>query len=919
MPVFLFTDIEDSTKKWEKYSAAMPKALKIHDDILANAVNAGGGRIIKHTGDGIFAVFNSKNAVNAAVDIQKKIGSEKWDNVGELRVRIGIHAGEAEARGEDYFGPEINKTARVLSLGWGGQILATPEAIDGSALPEGTSLQDLGLFSLKGVEAPQRVMGVINEKVKWQKFPPLKSSTQQFFNMPSYNTVFTGREKECAYINSFFGSAGARCLTLVAQGGMGKSRLAAEAVKTLAEIYLDGIAYVELAPINEPERIPFEIANVLSYTFYEDEAPVKQLVNYLKDRKMLLILDNFEHLLEGADIISSIINGCPRTSVLVTSRARLGIEKESALELHGLEMGENGEAVKLFWEHALKYAGGREFDEDEKKAAVKFCEKVNGLPLAMELAAPWLKVMSVNEIVDEMESGADILKDSKAGARHSSMRSLFEYSYSLLSESEKNLMKKLTFFKGGFSRQAAVKITLCSLSELMSLADKSFIKIAGASKFIIHELVKQYAREKLEEDSAGLSELKQKHSGYYLSFLQSIKGSLTGPKQKELMENFGHELENINFAWNSAVDTRNYELLYDISEVMFNYYELRNRFIEGIDIFISAVMKTAGEPEAEALGGLLRTYAGALYRHIGAFDNSEKQLLKGIEILKIHGKMKEAAHGLNHLGLLYEGVNKYQQALSACRESLEIYENMKDTDSAAFSAMVLGSVLYNIKDYEQSTGYINQALSIFDKAQNLAGLAWANYTLAQVEKEQKKFTDAAAHFENGIRIYKHVSDKKGISWGYNMFCELEMERKNYDEARRLCMSGLKLRMEIGDLLGEIYSYTNLGIIGLEAGNLQEAYDNCVTAFRLSIKSNVPYKATENLIRAAEIKFRNNKVRDAARCAYSVFRFSNMPGETEEKARELLQRCEAILGNKDIENIKKAYQFISTDEILSLLE
>ncbi len=921
MPVFLFTDIEDSTKKWEKYSAAMPKVLKRHDDILGKVIKDNGGRIIKHTGDGVFASFNTQNGVKAAIEIEKMIGSEKWDGIGELRVRIGIHAGEAEERGDDYFGPEINKTARVLSLGWGGQILATPEAIDGCVIPEGTEVTDMGFFTLKGVEAPQKVFGVVNNSVKWLKFPPLKSSTQLFFNMPSYSTPFTGRDAEAARIYSFFSTAGAKCMTLVAQGGMGKSRLAAEAVRGLSETYLDGIAYIELAPLDTPDKIPFAVANVLNYTFYEDESPVKQLVDYFKDRKMLLVLDNFEHLLEGRDFISQIILNCPRTAVLATSRAILGMPGETVLELRGLDYSADGPAVKLFWEHASRYSGGREFDDDEKKAAVEFCRVVDGLPLAMELAAPWLKVLSVSELVKEMQAGADILKDSKAGAKHSSMRSLFEYSYGLLSESERRIMRRLTLFTGGFGRQAAVKVTGASLSELMSLSDKSFIKVSAPSRFVIHELIRQYAFEKFSSDAADVESVKREHTAYFTGYIRSMKGQLTGPRQRENMEAVSNDIENIISAWDAVQKHGGFDSLYEAAEPVFNFYELRNRFVEGADVFMTTVKKIepfeGGRTDAFALSSLLKSYAGALYRHIGAFDNSEKQLLAGIDGLKKCGKVKDAAHGLNHLGLLYEGVNKYDKAMKACTESHEIYTGLNDTDSAAFSGMVLASVLYSMKEYDRAYGHVSESMKVYEHAQNMAGFAWSNYTMAQIEMAQEKMDTAKNHFETGIRIYKHVMDKKGVSWGYNMLCELEIKARNYDEARRLCVSGLKIRLEIGDLLGELYSYTNLGIIALHDNKLQEAFDNAVTAFRLSMKAKADFKAAENLTRIAEIYFRQGKLTEAVRCASCVSRFTGMEKETKEKAQSIIDSCALKMKQQDIDNIQSAFRLINQDEIVEL--
>ena len=273
MTVFLFTDIENSTRLWEEHRGVMGAVLSRHDALLALAVAGRGGEVVKHLGDGIFAAFAGGDPMGCALDIQRRVAAEDWGDVGELRVRVALHAGEAEERGGDFFGPAVNRCTRLLAVGWGGQILVTPEVAGSCALPPGAAVLDLGVHVLKDVAEPQPILQLVHPELPRRDFPPLRSRAARPGNLPPQPTPFVGREKEIAALVAIVNQPSHRLLSLVGTGGVGKTRLALEVAAAVLERFEWGAYFVPLAPHNEPARIVASIADALNFSFYGRSQP----------------------------------------------------------------------------------------------------------------------------------------------------------------------------------------------------------------------------------------------------------------------------------------------------------------------------------------------------------------------------------------------------------------------------------------------------------------------------------------------------------------------------------------------------------------------------------------------------------------------------------------------------------------------
>ncbi len=441
---FLFTDIESSTRRWEEQPDAMRVALAAHDDVLRAAIEARGGWLFKNTGDGVCAAFASaRAAVDAAIDAQRAL---------ELPVRMGIATGEAERRGDDYFGPPLNRAARVRGAGHGGQILAASSTI---ALVDGFELIDLGPHQLRDLSEPLQLFQVCADGLR-RDFPPLKTLDRVPGNLPTQATSFVGRDTEVTAVHEALRAH--RLVTLVGVGGVGKTRLALQTAAEVLDEYRDGAWLVELAPILDAAELTEGVAAVFSVP-PQAGGWRDPLIQSLRGRQMLLVLDNCEHLLdEAASLVEAIIATCPGVTVLATSREALGVASEWAWPVPSLGLGADSAASILFIERAQAVAP--DFDpDDEQEVVAEICRRLDGIPLAIELAAARVRAMSPSQIHARLDERFRLLTGSRRSMeRHQTLRHAVQWSHDLLNEVERRVLQRASVFAGSFSLAAATAV-----------------------------------------------------------------------------------------------------------------------------------------------------------------------------------------------------------------------------------------------------------------------------------------------------------------------------------------------------------------------------------------------------------------------------------------------------------------------------
>jgi predicted ATPase/class 3 adenylate cyclase/tetratricopeptide (TPR) repeat protein len=510
---FLFTDIEGSSAIWERHPEAMKSAMARHDALLRAAVEGAGGVVVKTTGDGCYAVFETATeAASASLAIQRAFRDEPWVEAGvdPLRLRVGLNTGEAELRDGDYHGTSLNRAARLMSAGHGGQVLlsgATAALLGGSAepggsLPDGADLRDLGEYRLRGLSRPMHVHQLVAGDLP-ADFPPLQTETVAAVNLPNPSTRFVGRAPEVRQIVNLLTDPNVRLLSLVGPGGAGKTRLAIQAAGEVAgqggTRFPDGIYFVPLAPLGARDSMVTAVAQSVGLRFRAEESPHTQLMDYLRRKRLLLVMDNIEHLLDdgGAALPAEIVETAPGVGILATSRTRLNVQGEHLFPVGGMRAPEPAtvhrwrehgadieresagySAIQLFAHCAARVQRGFKLSADNIIDVARICRLVQGLPLGIELAAAWLAALSLPEIAAEIERCFDILSTDQHGIpeRQRSIRAVFDSSWELLTADERALLPALSVFRGSFTREAAGSVGGASLRTLLSLVNKSWLQ-----------------------------------------------------------------------------------------------------------------------------------------------------------------------------------------------------------------------------------------------------------------------------------------------------------------------------------------------------------------------------------------------------------------------------------------------------------
>jgi len=551
---FLFTDVEGSTRRWEADADAMRAALSAHDEVLRSAIEAHGGFMFKHTGDGVCAAFASpRSAVDAAIAAQRKL---------ELPVRMGIATGEAELREGDYFGTVLNRAARVMAAGHGGQILLAEST---AVLLSGVDLVDLGPRRLRDLPTPVGVFQVQAEGLRTD-FPPLRALDVSPGNLRPAPTSFIGRESELDQVHAAVKAH--RLVTLTGVGGVGKTRLATEVAGRLVDEFPDGVWFFELAAVTDPVAVPDAVAAVLGITQQPGKTVSESVAAALEGRLWLLVFDNCEHLRDAAaDLIEAILTQSATVRVVATSREGLGIADEQVWLVPSLDVGAgiDSAAVDLFVERAQGIAPGFAMvNGDESAAVVEICQRLDGIPLAIELAASRMASMTAGEMRDRLDQRFRLLVGSRRGlARHHTLRHAVAWSYDLLDDTEKAVLDRCSVFAGGFDLQSACAVAgsddldeYAILDRLDALVRKSLLiadRSSGRTRFSMLETIRQFAEEQLVA-SGEATNVRTAHSRYFAGREADILALWDSPRQREAYTWFTVELANLRTAFRWAAD-----------------------------------------------------------------------------------------------------------------------------------------------------------------------------------------------------------------------------------------------------------------------------------------------------------------------------------------------------------------------------
>jgi predicted ATPase/class 3 adenylate cyclase len=572
----LFTDVEGSTRLWETEPDNMAQALRRHDELLRAAIGQAGGYVFKTVGDAFCAAFATPQAaLEGALAAQRAITAEQWPTRRPIRVRMSLHTGVCEERDNDYFGPVVNRTARLEALAHGGQVLvsgATAELLSES-LPEGVTLRDLGLHRLKDLGRPERVFQ-LEAGFLQPNFPALASLDNPELpnNLPGQLSAFVGREPELIQVHSLVASA--RLVTLTGSGGCGKTRLALQVAAELLGTASDGVWFVGLASLTEAERIPEAVAIALGFADQVGQQPLLEpLIDALRDQDTLILLDNCEHVIDGAaKFCGQLVSECPRLRILATSREPLGIDGEHVYrvpslslppgEAEGVDAIVASDAVRLFVDRAQAQGPGFVLDEASAPLVASVCRRLDGIPLALELAAARLSSMSLQQVSDRLDQRFRLLTGGSRNAmpRQQTLQATVDWSFGLLTEPERDVLRRLSVFASGFELEGAEMICAADsvdafdvLDLLGSLVSKSLViaeRNPDSVRYRMLETIRQYAAEALLR-SGGEDEVvasRDRHAGYFMRLAEEAAPALAGPGQGRWLRRLDLEWKNLDSA-----------------------------------------------------------------------------------------------------------------------------------------------------------------------------------------------------------------------------------------------------------------------------------------------------------------------------------------------------------------------------------
>jgi predicted ATPase/DNA-binding CsgD family transcriptional regulator len=655
--------------------------------------------------------------------------------------------------------------------------------------------------------------------------PDRVTSRRQATNLPAEPTPFVGRQDELAAIKQHMTET--RLLTLTGPGGIGKTRLALKASAGSMDDFQDGCFFVSLAPIHSVESIVQTIAEAVKYPLATHEAPQHQLLRYLREKQLLLVMDNFEHLLDGAGIISEVIKAAPRVKILATSRERLNLQSETLLPVGGMAFPGPADsiapptydAITLFVQRANKVRPGFNPSPQEMSQIATICQLVGGMPLAIELAAAWLQILSVQEIAEELEKGLDILTTEVRDApeRHRSIRDVFDHSWSLLDQAEREIFKVLSVFRGGFTRAAAQQVSDASLQKLTGLVNKSFLNHEpDTGRLEIHELLRQYAQEKLEAKPEARINAQGAHAAYFAAFMEDRWPDLRGGRQMEALVEIESDIENVRAAWRYCLDRVDTPKLWKFVYGLWNVYFIRGWNLAGMELFAEAtrVLGGRGDDETAALRALTMALQGYFLTWLGL-------PMDGYNLAKDSVAILEQYNHPEALGLAYESsgvsayfLNRVADLDLASSKMEEIATELDDKRlltvslySASMTALVRG-------DFDEAGRLAESALILNEEIGNVIGLTFPLIALGHVAFARGEYEDAREYLMRCLKNSEAISFHWANANACKYLSKVALSMGSLDESEKYLVQSLKVTKQIGfvrDIINLLYDFACLRV------------------------------------------------------------------------------------------------------------
>ena len=844
---FLFTDIEGSTKLAQQYPEAWKTAQARHHAILREVIEANDGYVFQIIGDAFCAAFHTAAAaLYAALHAQQRVCAEDW-NEAPIKVRIGIHTGKAELQDNgDYSGYlTLSRVQRLMSAGHGEQTLislATQELVR-DELPGNVSLHDMGEHRLKDLTHPERIFQV-NAPNLPSSFPALKTLDAQLNNLPTQLTPFVGREREIAAVLGLLRNPHVHLVTLTGPGGTGKTRLSLQIAAELLDEFEHGVWFVELASIIDPELVLRTIAATLNVKESAETNLAQALHNHLHNRQLLLVLDNFEQVVSAAPKISQLLNAAPKIKIMISSREVLRLRGEHDYPVPPLGLPEGNrhqtaavlaqyEAIALFVQHAQAANPAFVLDEDNASLVADICTRLDGLPLALELAAARSRLLKPAAMLEKLKNKLDVLTSGARDLprRQQTIRGAIDWSYDLLDEAEKVLFARLGIFVGGWTLEAAEAVcgeglNVDILNGLESLLDKSLIRQtearSGETRFTMLETIREYATEKLSR-SAELYPTQQSLANYLADFLEKVIAAKSTPQEQSWFSKLDLEFDNLRSAMEWTFSQNLPLLVFKIGK-LHSYWFQRSNHHEPLDWLKRAFASQITGSPLELAWAYCR--AGKLSFDVGNGSEARQYFESALTIFQEIKDSVGITDCLNSIGLLEMNEKNFEKAREMYERSLA--SAPQETYETAIALQNLGHLARIRTDYQTAINHFLRAREICVRLRAETGISLMDFSIAGLAFVQGKFDEAVTQFQKGLQAAWLRTNPliSGLLHGYVGYAYFITGEKTQAEqlitTSLVCIRELVSRNVKTSYYPICYMLEGKALLELEGGKLQRA-------------------------------------------------------------------------------------------------
>ncbi|HVZ79380.1 MAG TPA: tetratricopeptide repeat protein [bacterium] len=814
--IFLFIEIDHPALDREEDALAVDHVRASQYFRIEELLFAQGVHWMKRTPRGMLSLFDKGDPCKAALVLMKEFGSFEWDRFGKARLKMAIHSGEVDEVGQERVGPDMIHAQKVLEAAPPGMILFTVPAVHFVPLPPGARLQDMGVHFLKDLSEPGNLYALLHPDLEGTGLAAPRSLKNHPQNFNPQASPFFGREQAMGEIMTSLRDPAVRLVTLLGPGGFGKTRLALQTAAEMIEDFEDGVFVVHLAPLLSDDLIVGAIASTIKFLFYGAEDPKSQLLNHLKDKQMLLVMDNFEHLIEGTDLVEDILKAAPRVKVMVTSRENLKLEGEKVLDVKGLRYPgddhgttfEGSPAVQLFLRSAKRLVPHFKLEPADRPAVTRICALLEGMPLGLELSATWVATLPLDEIASKIETSRDFLATTMPHlpARHRSLRAVFEYSWILLTEPQKKVLRSISVFKGSFSEQAARKIGGATETLLLYLTHKTLLRVLPNGRFEIHELLKYYAKEKLFDDPTEKDRVFAAHAQYFSRFTAKKAEELYGAGQRRALEDLTLEIGNIREAWRRVVALGLEEEMEGFVQGLFHYFEVKGLFREAVESFQGAAEKLeekfpdpAKAPrKVLALLAWIRSMAAFFQNAVGQGEKARKTFAGCLDLLPPAGFHREAGFCHAGYGVALEWHGDMAGAKRHYEKALASFQKARDRWGMVWNLNNLGHIENRLKRPDKATAHLQKALSYALADKDHRAKAYAHNLMGDLAHDRGRFEEARRNYQHGLTTYLEIGERRGIAWSFTSLGQESLFLGDFAGARQMVLEGLSIFRDLGD-------------------------------------------------------------------------------------------------------------------------